>query len=195
MRVKDDAGNFTYGQRDIEHETGLSRPYIRKLAAQIGHQFPRNGIEVKGQLCMCSNCGWFFRKPASRVKRAKHQFCEDICRQAWMKGANHPAWKTGITANTFSSWVKNQAEYRQWAENVLERDNHTCVISGRTDNLEAHHILMKAESESPDKVFDIDNGITLNKEVHQRMHELIREGKGVEESMEQLKKEYQGATV
>jgi 5-methylcytosine-specific restriction endonuclease McrA len=190
MLKKDEAGKFVFGQRDIEMETGLSRPYLRKLAKEVGHQFPRNGIEVKGTLCMCSNCSALFRKPPSRVKRAKHQFCDEVCRESWMKGANHGAWDHGKSASTWSSWVKNQKAYKDWQEAVLKRDNYTCQISGRTDNLQAHHIFMKAESMNPEKAFDVDNGITMNFEVHQRIHQLIREGWGFEESLKMIKKEY-----
>lgn len=42
MTTTDDSGEFIFGQREIERMTGLSRPYIRKLARNIGHQFPRN---------------------------------------------------------------------------------------------------------------------------------------------------------
>lgn len=178
------------GQRDIERETNLSRPYLRKIAKQIGHQFPRNGIEIVGKLCMCANCGSFFRKPPSKAERAKKQFCENECREAYFKGSLHPSWKTGKSANTFSSWVKNQTAYDSWREAVLERDDHKCIISGRTDNLQAHHIMMKAESFSPEKAFDIDNGITLNFDVHQDMHSLMREGFEFDEAVAKLKEKY-----
>ncbi len=190
MRLKNENGEPIYGQREIERETGLSRPYIRKLAREVGHQFPRNGIEVKGKLCMCTNCGHVFRKPPSRVKRAKKQFCDEECRQTWAKGVNHPSWKGGVASTTFSNWVKNQAEYREWQQKVLERDGNACQISGRTDNLQAHHILMKSEMHNPEKVFDINNGITLNFDVHQRVHELIREGVDFEEALDKVREEY-----
>lgn len=193
MTQKDDKGEPVFGQRDIELETGLSRPYIRKLAREIGHQFPRNGIEIRGRLCMCTNCGCFFRKPPSRVTRAKNQFCDEVCKIAWHKGANHPHWKTGDSAATFSTWVKNQQAYKDWQMAVFTRDNFTCQISGRTDNIEAHHILMKAERFNPEKAFDVNNGITLNKEVHTKIHELIRDGKEFEEAIEFLKNEYETA--
>lgn len=195
MTKKDSDGSYILGQRDLESETGLSRPYLRKLAKEIGHQFPRNGIEVKGKLCMCSDCGLLFRKPPSRVKRAKHQFCDELCRRSWMKGSHHPSWQGGSTASTFSEWVRSQAAYKNWVKAVLERDDFTCQISGRTDELQAHHILMKAEMFHPEKAFDVDNGITLNKDVHKRIHELIREGKDFEEATEIVRKEYEAASV
>jgi hypothetical protein len=102
------------------------------LAKQVGHQFPRNGIELKGQLCMCINCSCLFRKPLSRVQRAKRQFCDEECRIDYLKGINHPSWKGGESFRTFSQWVKNQAAFKDWREAVLKRDNYTCQISGRT---------------------------------------------------------------
>ena len=74
------------GQRDMAKKTGLSRPYLRKLAKQIGHQFPRNGKEVIPQTCVCTNCGVFFRRSASKIKRAEKSFCDEICKFAYMKG-------------------------------------------------------------------------------------------------------------
>jgi hypothetical protein len=195
MTLRDDKGDLIYGQRDIERETGLSRPYLRKLATEIDHQFPRNGIEVRGQLCMCVNCGWMFRKPASRVKRAKRQFCDDTCRQEYMKGSHHPSWKGGVASGTFSNWVKNQAKYDEWVQDVMKRDNHTCQISGKTEDLHVHHVLMKAESHNPEKVFDVENGITLNREVHEKIHAMIREGCGFEESLDLLRKEYNEQSI
>jgi 5-methylcytosine-specific restriction endonuclease McrA len=183
------------GQRDIQKETGLSRPYLRKIAREIGFQFPRNGVEVIGRTCMCTNCGLLFRKPPSKVERAKLQFCDDLCRKAWMKGPNHPSWKTGKTAATFSSWIKNQSGYDKWREAVLERDGHKCQISGRDYNLHIHHILPKAESISPETALDVDNGMTLNEEVHDRIHELIRDGKDFEEAIEAARQEFNAQKV
>lgn len=190
MLAKNETGKFIFGQRDIERETGLSRPYLRKLARSIGHQFPRNGIEVVGKLCMCTNCGTMFRRPPSKVERAKHQFCDELCKVAYMKGANHPMWKTGKTAATFSTWIKNQAGYQKWRDAVLERDGYMCAISSRTDNLDVHHIIPKQEGISPERALDVSNGITMNREVHERVHELIRQGHEFEEAITILKKEY-----
>lgn len=178
------------GQRDISRKTGLSRPYLRKIAKMIGHQFPRNGVEVVGMVCVCGNCGAFFRRSASKVRRAKIQYCDTVCKKAFMQGPNHPAWKTGKTATTFSKWILNQTGYKKWRTAVLEKDGYKCAISGRTDKLEAHHILPKAEDLYSELSLDPNNGITVNKEVHTRIHEIIREGYGFEEAVEKVKEEY-----
>src|SRR5688500_1490811 len=83
MKAKDSSGNPMYGQYDIQRATKLSRPYIRKLAREVGYQFPRNGVEILGTICMCVNCSALFRKPPSRVERAKLQFCSSECREMY----------------------------------------------------------------------------------------------------------------
>lgn len=188
MTEKDEKGNFIYGQREIERITGLSRPFIRKLAKKIGHQFPRNGLEVKGQLCVCTNCGSFFRRPKSKVIRAEKNFCDEICKEVYMKGPNHPMWQQGQTASTFSKWVQNQSEYKEWREKVLARAGYQCEITGSTEGLDVHHILPKATNY--DKAFDLDNGIVLSKECHKKVHEFIRAGYDYDEAVQKLREEY-----
>jgi hypothetical protein len=190
MLQKDDKGEPIYGQRDLEKITKLSRPFIRKLANQVGHQFPRNGIEIKGTVCMCVNCGNLFRRPKSKIIRAKNNFCDDVCREAFMKGENHPSWKTGKSANTFSSWVKNQSEYKQWRLDALARAEYKCEVTGRTELLDVHHICPKQEKLHPERVFDPDNALVLCKEAHIRIHEIIKSGKDFQEAVEILKEEY-----
>jgi hypothetical protein len=178
------------GQREINRLTGISRGFIRDLAKKINFQFKRNGFEILGQLCMCANCGGLFRRPPSKVRRAKTTFCSPVCKMSYMKGINHPGWGSGEKSLTFSMWCKNQSFYKDWREQVLERDEHKCIISGREDNLEAHHVLPKAEDYHPEEAFNVDNGITLNKEVHQKIHDMIRDGWGFEECIEKLKQDY-----
>jgi len=187
---KDVTGEFIYGQREIEKITNLSRPFIRKLAENAGRQFDRNGIEIKGQICVCANCGNFFRRPRSKIDRAKQNFCDEVCKAAFMRGPEHPSWRTGKSANSFSKWIQGQAEYKKFKEICLERAEHKCEITGTTDNLNVHHINPKAENISPEKACDPDNGIVISEEVHRRIHSLIREGNGYEESIEIVRKEH-----
>ncbi len=181
-------GQYAFGQRDIERQTGVSRPFLRKLAKEVGHQFPRNGKEIQGVLCGCSNCGTLFRKPMSRVQRAKRQFCEEECKLAYMKGSLHPSWKTGKSAASFSLWVKNQKGYKDFVQQVLEKYNHKCWISGRDYDIHVHHILLKSEHNS--EALNPDNGVPLNEEVHIEMHKLIREGFDFETCVAKLKERF-----
>lgn len=58
-------------------------------------------------------------------------------------------------------------EYKQWQKTVFERDKNTCQLCGKINcPIAAHHIYMKAKY--PDKVLDVDNGITLCDKCHHR---------------------------
>ena len=177
-------------QREIARQTGISRPTLRKIAKEIGHQFPRNGIEVVPSVCMCSNCGIIFRRSPSKIERAKKSYCSELCKTAYQAGANHPNWKGGVTMKSFSTWVTNQSQYKDWREEVLKRDDYKCQISGDTEKLEVHHILHKAEDRNPESVFDVDNGVVLSKRVHTEIHQLTDKGMTYTEAVAKLKDKY-----
>lgn len=177
-------------QRQIERELPISRPYLRKLSRAIGYQFPRAGVEIKGVLCMCAHCGIYFYRPPSKVDRAAKNYCSVPCRNWDQRGPNHPAWKDGAQIRSFSSWVTTQAPYKKWREDVLKRCNNKCVISGRDYDLEAHHIIQKSEQHNMEEVFNPENGIALNTEVHNRLHQLVSEGKDPIVAISLLKNEF-----
>lgn len=176
-------------QRQIEILTGLSRPFIRKLANNMGYKFARNGHEIVGELCMCLNCQEFFRRPKSKVIRAKNNFCSAVCKKWYSRGAMHHGWKGGGSVNTFSKWILQQAGYTEWRDAVLARDNHTCALTGLKENLEAHHILPKVHEENRHVSLDVSNGITICKVAHTRIHQLMREGKTFDECVAIIREE------
>lgn len=182
--------DLNMSQREISQRTGLSRPYLRKLAKQLGYQFPRNGLEVVGQICMCANCGSLMRKSPSKIKRVENNFCDITCRTAYFTGPNHPFWKEGKTAKSFSSWITNQADYKVFREEVLKRDGFKCVVSGQSDNLQVHHLLPKSEEYYPEKALDPSNGITLNSNIHIEIHKLIRSGVDFYDAVDHLRQKY-----
>lgn len=177
-------------QRDIAKVTGLSRPYLKKLADEIGYRFPQNGIDIQGKLCMCTLCGTYFRRPPSKAKDHKALFCSRTCKDYYYRGQQHHSWKTGTT-NTFSQWISNQAGYTAWQKAVFERDNYTCQITGATGvKLHAHHIKPKAEFQH--MALDVDNGITVSEDAHILIHKLLREGKNFQEAINEAKKALKG---
>lgn len=82
------------------------------------------------------------------------------------KGENNPNWKGGIEKLKDK---RHTMEYREWRLMVFGRDNFTCQDCGkRGDYLEAHHI--KSYKEYPELRFDINNGETLCKVCHNKLH-------------------------
>lgn len=64
---------------------------------------------------------------------------------------------------------RKSKEYQEWRTRVFERDKYTCAICGKVGgSLEAHHIKPFAKYE--DVRFDVDNGVTLCKECHKKVH-------------------------
>jgi len=75
-----------------------------------------------------------------------------------MAGEDNPAWKDGMVAKE-----------NHWRKAVFERDDYTCQLCGEKGNyLNAHHI--KEQSLYPNLRFDLDNGQTLCRPCHQRLH-------------------------
>lgn len=184
-----------FGQREIQTALGLSRDYLRALAKQNNHVFPRNGVEVIGQEVECLNCRKMFRRSASKVKRSEHHLCSNECRKIYFRGSLHFNWKNGKYSQTFSKWITSQAAYKDWRSAVLIRDKNRCVISGQTVGLEAHHIFQKAEDFSPEKSFDVSNGITVCKPIHNRLHQLSKNGVTTQEHLDQVKKEFEEGKI
>lgn len=177
-------------QRDIHAITGLSRPYIRKIGRELGHTFPRNGYEIRGTVCVCANCGTVFRRPPSKIERAETHYCSTSCKSMHMRGRNNPNWKGGTSVETFSEWIKRQADYKDWAQKVLERDGYTCQITGLKEDLEAHHIKPKGEKEYEHLALDVNNGITVSKPAHTYIHQLISAGEDYEVAVEKAKEHF-----
>ncbi len=64
---------------------------------------------------------------------------------------------------------RNSQAYIKWRTTVFERDKYTCAICGKVGGeLNAHHIRPFATNEK--LRLDVDNGITLCKECHKRVH-------------------------
>jgi len=119
----------------------------------------------------CSNCDKEFVR-----QRKNRLYCSDKCQYESMKkprpqlsGKKHWNWKGGITDEL--RLIRRSLEYRDWRFAVYKRDNYTCNYCKkklRSGNIVAHHI--KGFSEFEELRFDIDNGITLCRSCHKKVH-------------------------
>jgi len=65
--------------------------------------------------------------------------------------------------------IYTDPRYVKWRDKVFERDRFTCQLSGDAGgHLEAHHIVSKWKY--PERIFDLSNGITLRKYMHEYVH-------------------------
>lgn len=86
-------------------------------------------------------------------------------------GSFHWNWKGGITGENIKQ--RNSAQYKKWRKSVFERDGYTCRKCGvKSKNLQAHHIVRFCDN--PKLRFDINNGLTLCKECHKKVHKKMK---------------------
>ena len=85
------------------------------------------------------------------------------------KGKNHWNWKGGVSPEEML--IRGSLEYRIWKLEIYKRDKGICQICDKRcndKNIIAHHI--KPFADYPELRFDIDNGITLCRSCHVKLH-------------------------
>jgi endogenous inhibitor of DNA gyrase (YacG/DUF329 family) len=82
-------------------------------------------------------------------------------------GENHPNWKGGVSDT--NKIIRHSIEYNIWRKAVYARDNWTCQHCKVKQRLPvAHHI--KTFKDYPELRFDVDNGLTLCRSCHKKVH-------------------------
>lgn len=80
------------------------------------------------------------------------------------QGSKNGNWKGGLTE--LVKGIRRSPEFYQWRKSVLERDNHSCQDCGGAEKIDAHHIQQIIDY--PEGIFDIDNGLALCENCHNR---------------------------
>lgn len=85
---------------------------------------------------------------------------------------NPPNYKGGVS--TQNELLRKRQAFKHWRKAVFERDNYTCQDCGDRSRdghrikIHPHHI--KLLSEHPELAYDINNGLTLCYDCHQKRH-------------------------
>ena len=100
-------------------------------------------------------------------------------------GKDAPCWKGGLTL--LWDLIRGSQKYSNWRTQVFGRDNFTCQECGKRGSwLEAHHIkrfsnIIKdnniktlEEAYMCEELWDLNNGITLCKECHNKTKGMIK---------------------
>jgi len=119
-------------------------------------------------LHFCKVCqNEFYVKPWL-VKKGWGNFCSRKCANStYPKGDKAPGWRGGVTSPNML--IRRSERMKQWRIAVFVRDQYTCFFCGVIGgNLHAHHI--KSFSKFPELRFELNNGITLCKICHRKVH-------------------------
>lgn len=167
-----------------KHYSHLKRAKIRKCII-CGKEFRavndfhgKNGYIRKQKYC--SRECWDKRNPPEikecllcrkefKIYKRETKYCSNKCRdldyRERLKGSKSHFWEGGKTKK--SKLKRTCAEYKEWRLKVFKRDNFTCVICGKKNKtIEADHI--KAQSEYPELIYDVNNGRTLCHKCHKK---------------------------
>lgn len=123
-----------------------------------------------------------------KMSKAKKNFIPwnkgKICPQ--ISGANKPNWKGGVTF--IAMQIRKHFLYRQWRSDIFTRDEFTCQeCNQRGGRLHAHHIKTFSsilqfyeittlnEALECEELFNINNGVTLCKKCHKKLHKIEKQ--------------------
>lgn len=96
----------------------------------------------------------------------------------YLAGKNNPMWRGGITS--LRNRLYKSVQWKNWRDEIFERDNWKCQICGEKGYLEAHHIIEFCflidknkiknyeEGIKCDELWNIGNGVTLCKKCHNK---------------------------
>lgn len=108
---------------------------------------------------------------------------------AMPKRERHHNWNPNLTDKERTEG-RNNPLLDPWRATVLKRDKYKCQISGRNYKLRAHHI--DGWNIFKDKGLDLDNGITVNEEIHKLFHSTFGYGDNTKAQWDEFANWFQG---
>jgi len=138
---------------------------------------------VKGE---CRNTGRTRFKKGNKPKHIKKGVCLNTGRTHFKKG--HIPWCAGkerpeVSGKNHYRWLggmpkdehdRKSVKYKRWRDSIYKRDNcicRMCLIKCVKEMMIAHHI--KSFLDFPELRFDRDNGITLCRSCHVKLHNIF----------------------
>lgn len=120
---------------------------------------------IKDKERICPTCGKIFS-----AKTAGDKYCSQACHLYQLhltnKGENHPNWKGGISKENDR---RDSNDYKNWRQQVYQRDNYKCIKCGSKEKINAHHLY--SWKYYPNLRYEVSNGITLCEKCHIELHQ------------------------
>ena len=156
------------------------------------HNSGANNKQYKRVIFKCEVCGEEAAQIESMYYRHKNHYCSAKCASIGQgiiyKRENHPNWNPNLTDEEREKG-RHIEGYDDFIKQVLERDDYTCQITGkRGGKLEIHHL--NCFSDFKEERTDMNNGITLSKEIHKLFHKIYGNKHNTKEQFEEFKHRY-----
>lgn len=120
---------------------------------------------IKNKERTCPTCGKIFS-----AKSSEDKYCSVACHlyilHQTIKGENHPNWKGGVSKENDR---RDNNDYKNWRQQVYQRDNYKCIKCGGKEKINAHHLY--SWKYYPDLRYEVSNGITLCEKCHIELHQ------------------------
>lgn len=161
-----------YGKRQSKGRSGDYKYTID----DIKNIFPENYILISKEIKSIKDkvtvkCPNFNHKPYYVFLGNLLRGCK--CRQCYsenQRGDKHFNWRYDLEEDERVR-KRHLIGYSFWRKSVLKKDEYTCQLTGVREDLEVHHI--NSYSKYRESRLNIDNGITLNRYIHDRFHEVF----------------------
>lgn len=148
--------------------------------------YKNNIVDLK---CICLKHNEVFYKPWSKLQNGHVQGCNK-CLSESKRGENSPTWNPNLTDNEREkSRTNKNNSHVIWRNKIFERDKYTCQLS-RVEgfSLVAHHL--NGYHWCKKGRFDINNGITISREIHKLFHKLYGFKNNTKEQFIEFTKRY-----
>ena len=163
-----------------EKERKTHEQFIKEFN-EVGNQ----NIEILGKYISCTHkikvrckkCGRVWEMSPIKLLYAG-QGCSSCYRKECV-GENHPNWNPNKTQDE-RILERHYMEYYDFVNKVFERDNYICQITGQVGGaLVVHHL--NGYNWDIENRTNVDNGITLSKEIHKKFHKIYGYGDNTKE--------------
>ena len=78
--------------------------------------------------------------------------------------------KKKLTRATKVKQIRKQLD-REWPDAVKKRDGYRCVLTGATENIHAHHWVVRRKGSNATRWL-LDNGVTVCGAIHRQVHKM-----------------------
>lgn len=176
-----DVTNHRYGVNTVLKLDSIKKKISETNLKKYGVTNPFKSDEVKGKIIQTNLNRYGVSNPLKN--KAILQKVSDTCEKKYgvkyyvmtqrFSGESSPRWKGGVARQRSERFTY---DYIVWRKNVFDRDLYTCQCCKRKNHkgnndtvyLNAHHIFNWKDN--PNLRFNIDNGITLCTDCHNKFH-------------------------